>query len=148
MSSNYEKIQEFHRVFGRIPDPTTPTITDLDSRILRATLILEEFEELLTELGLKLRYDVIDDLFKFDIISNHKIDLAKVAKEISDLLYVTYGTASSMGLPIDEVYNAVHESNMSKLGNNGEVIRREDGKVLKGPNYKEPDVQLIIERKL
>jgi len=55
-------------------------------------------------------------------------------------MYVTIGFATTFGLPLEEVFYAVHESNMSKLGPNGEVLRREDGKILKGSNYKEPDL--------
>jgi len=157
MNTNFELIKEFHRVFGRNPDPVVPTVTDIESRKLRAKLMFEEFEELLDELGLQINFELIpaedgieDDIMRFEIvfdeIPNHKVDLAKVAKETSDLLYVTYGTGASMGLPIDDVYQAVHNSNMSKMGPDGKAIRREDGKILKGPNYKEPDVKSIIER--
>jgi len=59
-------------------------------------------------------------------------------KELADLVYVVYGTAVSLGLNLDEALERVHESNMSKLGEDGKPIYREDGKVLKGSNYKEP----------
>jgi predicted HAD superfamily Cof-like phosphohydrolase len=65
---------------------------------------------------------------------------APLAKEIADLLYVTYGLAATYGIHIDEVFNRVHESNMSKLGEDGKPVYRNDGKVLKGPNYKEPEI--------
>lgn len=55
-------------------------------------------------------------------------------------MYVTIGFATTFGLPLEEVFYAVHESNMSKLGPDGKPIYREDMKVLKGPNYKEPDL--------
>lgn len=60
------------------------------------------------------------------------------AKEIADLLYVTYGLAAMMGIDADRVVRDVHESNMSKLDSNGDPIYRHDGKVLKGVNYMPP----------
>lgn len=62
----------------------------------------------------------------------------ELLKELADLLYVTYGYAATFGWDLDEAFKRVHESNMSKLGEDGKPIRREDGKVLKGPNYKPP----------
>jgi len=65
------------------------------------------------------------------------ISKAKLTKELADLLYVVYGTALAFGLPLDPAFNRVHESNMSKLVD-GKPLYREDGKVLKGPNYQPP----------
>ena len=65
----------------------------------------------------------------------------KLTKELADLLYVTYGFAVTFGLPIDEVFERVHRSNMSKLGDDGKPVYREDGKVLKGPNYEKPNLE-------
>ena len=62
----------------------------------------------------------------------------ELTKELADLLYVTYGMAVTFGLPIDEVFERVHRSNMSKLGDDGKPVYRDDGKVLKGPNYQPP----------
>jgi predicted HAD superfamily Cof-like phosphohydrolase len=69
----------------------------------------------------------------------------KRAKELADLLYTVLGTIITEGLQdvIERVFDAVHESNMSKLGEDGKPIRREDGKVLKGPNYKEPNLDFL-----
>ena len=67
-------------------------------------------------------------------------------KELADLVYVCYQFAASQEWDLDEAMRRVHESNMSKLDNNGKPIYRADGKVLKGPNYKEPYLlDLIIE---
>ena len=65
---------------------------------------------------------------------------AELLKELSDLLYVVFGMAVTFDLPIAEAFLRVHESNMSKLGEDGKPLYREDGKVLKGPNYKAPDL--------
>ena len=63
-----------------------------------------------------------------------------LTKELADLLYVTIGFAVTFGLPLVEVFERVHQSNMSKLGEDGKPIYREDGKVMKGPNYRPPEL--------
>jgi predicted HAD superfamily Cof-like phosphohydrolase len=65
-------------------------------------------------------------------------DEENLIKELADLVYVTYGYASTFGWNLDEAVRRVHASNMSKLDEDGQPIFRADGKVLKGPNYKEP----------
>ena len=86
---------------------------------LRADLIAEETSEVIAE-------------FEAD-----KLDKAALTKELADLLYVVYGAAVTFGLPLDVVFNRVHASNMSKLLD-GKPLKRQDGKVLKGPNYQPP----------
>ena len=65
-------------------------------------------------------------------------------KELADLVYVCYQYAENMGWFLDEALDRVHKSNMSKLGKDGKPIYREDGKVLKGPNYKSPNLTDLI----
>lgn len=65
-------------------------------------------------------------------------DPQKVLKELADIVYVTYGYAATFGWDLDEAVRRVHESNMSKLGDDGKPVYREDGKVMKGSNYKPP----------
>lgn len=69
----------------------------------------------------------------------------ELTKELADLLYVVYGMAVTFGLPIDEVFERVHRSNMSKLGDDGKPIYRDDGKVLKGPNYQPPKLDDLFD---
>jgi predicted HAD superfamily Cof-like phosphohydrolase len=73
-------------------------------------------------------------------------DIDKRAKELADILYTVYGTIISEGLQdvIERVFDAVHESNMSKLDENGKPVKRADGKVLKGSRYKEPDLSFLF----
>lgn len=139
MKSNFELIKEFHTIFSRTPDPDKPSLVKNDTLELRIKLITEEYKEVLEELGYMLLHDPVPANYP------KAVDLPKLAKELADLLYVVYGTAAVYGIPIDDVYREVHRSNMSKLGPSGEVIRREDGKVLKGPNYKEADIKRIIQ---
>ena len=76
----------------------------------------------------------------------HLKDDCEQLKELADLVYVCYQFAASQEWDLDEAISRVHESNMSKLDENGKPIYRADGKVLKGPNYKEPYLlDLIIE---
>ena len=89
-------------------------------------LIVEEFKEFLEADGF---------LFKH---GNNVQE--ECLKELADLVYVCYQYAENMGWFLDEALNRVHESNMSKLDEDGKPIYREDGKVLKGPNYKPPDL--------
>lgn len=132
MKTNFELVKEFHAAFNKEPDPTTPTQLPLEKESLRLKLIQEEKNELFAE---------------FYKAPPNGVDLANMAKELADLLYVVYGTAAAYGIPIDDVYREVHKSNMSKLGEDGKPIYREDGKVLKGPNYKAPDIESIIKGK-
>ena len=76
----------------------------------------------------------------------HMKDDCEQLKELADLVYVCYQFAASQEWDLDEAMQRVHESNMSKLDSNGKPIYRPDGKVMKGPNYKEPYLlDLIIE---
>jgi len=110
-----DMVREFTEAMGQ-PVDVAPTRSLLS---LRSKLIYEETTEVLVELESK------------------ELDKAALTKELSDLLYVVYGTAITFGLPLDVVFNRVHQSNMSKLVD-GKPLYREDGKVLKGPNYKPP----------
>lgn len=96
---------------------------------IRLMLIREEFKE------------VVDELL--DIINGHG-DRINLAKELADLLYVVYGTADAFEIPLQEVFDAVHKSNMTKVGESGKVERRKDGKILKGPNYVPPDIASVV----
>ena len=95
-------------------------------RSYQKNLIVEEFKEFLEAEG-----------FLFMHGKNHQ---EHALKELADLVYVCYQYAENMGWFLDEALNRVHESNMSKLDEDGKPIYREDGKVLKGPNYKLPNL--------
>ncbi len=73
-------------------------------------------------------------------------DLVEIADALGDMLYILCGTIISHGLQnkIEEIFQEIQSSNMSKLGENGKPIYREDGKVLKGPNYFKPDIRKIL----
>jgi len=101
-----------------------------DKRSYQKNLIVEEFKEFLEAEGMLFR-------------KNATIE-SEALKELADLVYVAYQYAENMGWFLDEALDRVHLSNMSKLGEDGKPIYREDGKVLKGPNYKPPDLTDLI----
>jgi predicted HAD superfamily Cof-like phosphohydrolase len=130
--TNFEMVKEFHRVFGLTLNDS-PTTISWDDAELRYKLMEEEFSEVVAE--------VFEDEDDISSIPSH---LSKVAKELADLLYVTYGTAATYGIDIDKVFTEVHRSNMSKLTADGKVLRREDGKVLKSDQYSPANVEAIL----
>tara|TARA_B100000131_G_scaffold317317_1_gene359096 strand:+ start:114 stop:500 length:387 start_codon:yes stop_codon:yes gene_type:complete len=121
--TNFELVGDFMEAFGQDVN-IDPTLRDKYTRDLRVDLIAEELEEL--ELAM----------------ANN--DIVEVADALTDLLYVVYGAGHAFGIDLDECFGEVHESNMSKLGEDGRPLYREDGKVLKGPHYAPPDLKRII----
>ncbi len=103
---------------------------DRTTRHVQKELIIEEFKEFLEAEG-----------FLFMHGKNHQ---EHTLKELADLVYVCYQYAVNMGWDLDEALYRVHESNMSKLDKDGKPIYREDGKVLKGPNYAPPNLEDLI----
>ena len=99
-------------------------------RTYQTNLIVEEFKEFL---------EAEDLLFR-----NNPTITADALKELADLVYVCYQYAENMKWSLDEALDRVHKSNMSKLGEDGKPVYREDGKVLKGPNYKPPTLTDLI----
>ncbi len=122
-TSNFEKVGDFMEAFGQRVE-MEPTWPDFNTRELRLELIQEELDEL---------SDAVADR-----------DMIQIADALTDLLYVVYGAGHAFGLDLDECFEEVHRSNMSKLGENGRPIHREDGKVMKGPGYFEPDLEGIL----
>jgi predicted HAD superfamily Cof-like phosphohydrolase len=119
-----ENAQEFRTAF-QVANSQSPK-----ARRTQLTLIVEEFKEFLDA-----ERQVIPDL---------KRNEADALKELGDLVYVCYQYATNMGWDLDEAMKRIHRSNMSKLDDNGQPIYRHDGKVLKGPNYKEPNLTDIV----
>lgn len=112
-------VEEFHRKFEIAVSPI-PTIPEEATHHLRVRLIQEEFDELKDAMAGK--------------------DLAGIAKELADLLYVVYGTAVSYGVDMDPVFQEVHRSNLSKVGG----YKRADGKWVKPPTYSPAQVAPLI----
>lgn len=117
-------LTEFHEAFGCPVGASAITWDDKAGKQLRFDLIQEEFKE-------------VFQAFNSD-------DQANLLKELCDLVYVTVGTAVAFGWDFNKAFRRVHESNMSKLGPNGEVIRNTAGKVLKSPDYKPADLSDLV----
>ena len=92
-----------------------------------------------------LRYDLIsEELSELKEAINNK-DIKEVADALTDILYVTYGAGHAFGINLDKCFDEVQKSNMSKLGDDGKPIYNEQGKVMKGPKYFQPDLSKYIE---
>jgi predicted HAD superfamily Cof-like phosphohydrolase len=122
--SNFEKVGDFMEAFGQevLYEPTLP---DFNLAALRLDLIEEEVQELRDGLG--------------------RSSLLEVADALTDILYVVYGAGHAFGIDLDDCFSEVHRSNMTKLGEDGRPMYRDDGKVMKGPNYEEPDLTPFVE---
>ena len=95
---------------------------------------------------LKLRFDLMDEENKEYLEAAENDDLVEVADALGDMLYILCGTILEHGMQykIEEVFNEIQRSNMSKLGADGKPIYREDGKVMKGPSYFRPNIESIL----
>lgn len=128
MKNKIAAVSEFHKAFGLGMKETPTGNLGIKKNLLRYELMREENEEY------------------FEAANND--DLVEVADALGDMLYILCGTIIEHGMQhkIEEVFNEIQRSNMSKLGVNGKPIYREDGKVLKGPNYFKPNIQSILDR--
>ena len=105
---------------------------------------VKEKSEFPSDKIVKLRYDLIaEELSELKEALENK-DLKEVADALTDILYVTYGAGHSFGIDLDKCFDEVQKSNMSKLGKDGKPIYNEFGKVMKGPNYFEPNLNKFI----
>jgi len=123
MTSNFQKVLEFHEKF-EVENKPSPQFPNRKTVNLRVALIREEFKEL---------RDAIKEK-----------DLVEVADALTDILYVVYGAGLAFGIDLDACFDEIHRSNMTKLGADGKPVRREDGKVIKGPNYESPNLRKVL----
>ena len=121
--SNFNKVGTFMKTFGQ-EVKTKPSFSTDKINKLRIDLIKEELQELT------------------EAMDNR--DLLEVADALTDILYVTYGAGHAFGIDLDKCFDEVQNSNMSKLGENGEPIYNESGKVMKGPNYFKPNLSKFV----
>ena len=121
--TNFQKVKNFMETFGQ-EVKSRPSLSSHKTNELRYNLIKEELDE-------------------FKLALDNK-DLLEVADALTDILYVTYGAGHAFGINLDACFEEVQNSNMSKLGDNGEPIFNDQGKVMKGPNYFKPDLSKVI----
>ena len=122
--SNFEDVKTFMKTFGQRVI-TKPQFPDEKTMLLRYELIKEELNELQEAMKEK--------------------NLKEIADALTDILYVTYGAGCAYGIDLDKCFKEVQRANMSKLGEDGKPIFNDKGKVMKGPNYKEPNLKKFIE---
>ena len=122
--SNFEDVKIFMKNFGQMVR-TKPQFPDKKTMQLRYDLIKEELSEL--EQAMKTK------------------NLKEIADALTDILYVTYGAGYAYGINLDKCFKEVQRANMSKLGKDGKPIYNEKGKVMKGPNYSEPNLKQFVE---
>jgi len=128
MKKQLNHVKKFHEVFGH-PIAKKPCLVKKDLWFLRGTLLSEELEE-----------------YAQACVAE---DLVAVADALADQLYILLGTMHVHGMAgkIEEIFDEVQRSNMSKLGSDGKPVLRADGKILKGPDFTEPDIKSIIDGK-
>ena len=124
--TNFEKVGLFMKTFGQ-EVKITPSLSTEKINNLRISLIDEELNELK------------------EAIKNK--DLKETVDALTDILYVTYGAGHAFGVNLDQCFDEVQRSNMSKLGENGKPIYNDQGKVMKGPNYFKPDLAKFLNNK-
>lgn len=115
----------FHRAFG-LPAQRQPSLAGVSNDLLR------------------LRERLLDEETGEFALASHRRDLVGMADALADVVYVAYGTAVTLGLDLDLILDEVHRANMSKLDEEGRPVLRYDGKVLKSPGYRGPDVAGVI----
>lgn len=125
MKEYINKVAKFHELFN-IGNNHEPTLLSEQETMLRFNLLKEENEEYLE--------------------AAQKGNIVEIADALGDILYIAYGTLLRHGLQhkIEEIFDEIQASNMSKLDENGKPIYREDGKVMKGKNYFKPDIHRIL----
>ena len=121
--TNFQKVKTFMQTFGQ-EVKSKPSFSSEKINNLRYNLIKEELEEL---------KQAID-----------KKDLLEVADALTDILYVAYGAGHAFGINLDNCFEEVQNSNMSKIGSDGRPIYNESGKVMKGPNYYKPNLSKFL----
>lgn len=120
----FEMVRDFHTAFGQRVG-TKPEFPNANERLLRMNLMTEEYRE----------YNNAE--------ANN--DMTNLAVELADIIYIACGTAVSYGIPLDEVFDAIHQANMNKL-TDGKVIRREDGKIKKPEGWEPADIEGILKK--
>jgi len=121
--TNFERVRKFMETFGQE---------------------IKEKAEFPNEKIISLRHDLIkEELDELKEAMDNK-DIKEIADALTDILYVTYGAGHAYGINLDKCFEEVQNSNMSKLGSDGKPIYNENGKVMKGPNYFQPNLNKFV----
>ena len=137
-------VRRFHHVYG-LPVQTDGASLERESLDMRMSLIAEEFAELVGAVyGQAARAEIESSYHRAVAADDGARDTVETADALADLVYVIYGMALETGIDLAAVLAEVQRSNMSKLGADGKPVHREDGKVLKGPDYFPPNVEAVL----
>lgn len=170
MQTIQSMVREFHTTF-RTPVQDSLVSLPVSRRDLRLRLILEEFVELVTATGFELgtmhesgdtlTLQQMDAELRVFHVEERQQNPVEMADALGDIVYVCYGMAHELGVNLDAVIEVIHQSNMSKAGSDGQPIINGEtegyregesgfvdylpvGKILKGPNYKDPDIASVV----
>lgn len=139
MTSPAEHVREFHERFDVPIGDLVERHPEREDVGLRIVLHEEEHDELVDEL------EALSAMLRAGgTRAEFQTTYVRIARELADVVYIAYGTALSIGIDLDAVLAEIHRSNMSKLDDDGQPVRRADGKILKGPNFFEPNVALAM----
>ena len=137
-------VRRFHHVYG-LPIQTDGASLERESLDMRMSLIAEEFSELVGAVyGQDARAELESSYRRAVAADDGARDTVETADALADLIYVIYGMALETGIDLASVLAEVQRSNMSKLGADSKPVYREDGKVLKGPDYFPPNVEAVL----
>jgi len=140
-------VRRFHHVYG-LPVQTDGASLERESLDMRMSLVAEEFAELVGAVyGQAARAEIESSYRRAVAADDGTRDTVETADALADLIYVIYGMALETGIDLASVLAEVQRSNMSKLGADGKPVYREDGKVLKGPDYFPPNVEAVLRRR-
>ncbi|MDP9799961.1 putative HAD superfamily Cof-like phosphohydrolase [Arcanobacterium wilhelmae] len=139
-----ELVRQFHEVYN-LPIVSDSPNVDRERVHMRMSLIAEEFTELVGAVYGEAASAIVTDAFEQAVgADDGNRDTVATADALGDLVYVIYGMALETGIPMADVLAEIQDSNLSKLGADGAPIYREDGKVLKGPNFHDPDLAKVL----
>ena len=124
MKTNFDKVRDFMEACDQDIETNPKFPLDPGVTFLRVKLIREELQEL-------------EEAIAYN-------DIVEVADALTDLLYVVYGGGHTFGINLNDCFDEVHSSNMTKLGPDGKAIKNSYGKVMKGPNYREPELKRVL----
>jgi predicted HAD superfamily Cof-like phosphohydrolase len=149
MKTVQEMVREFNLAFGNML-AEKPTTLNVEDDQLALNLLYEEVKETADAMAFDENFE--DASANYPLFSPRYLrktgvnegNIVETADGLGDIVYIAYGEALKRGIDLDAVIAEIHASNMSKLGEDGKPIIREDGKILKGPSYRKPDLARVL----
>ena len=149
MVNIWEKVKEFNKVFG-IESSGSPKIQPLSEdrdfclNIHSAMVATKALADSTSNTVRGLRIKLLTEEFNEYLYAEYTNNLVEIADALADIHYIAAGTEDVYGIPGQEVFSHVHDNNMSKIGKDGKVLRRADGKVIKPEGYLPADVASVL----